>query len=675
LFSFSKYPLIYTTTGLITGLILSLYIHLSFITVVILLAVSFNLLIAIHRLQKSKVKPIKSLPALIYITAVLTGFLLHFKADERNRLSHYTRYLNEKETVKLTIELKKPLRNTTGYHNWTGQVTNVNTHKTTGKILLKIPDSSARLKTGSLLHILTGSEQIKKPPGAYNPYSFSYRDYLKTQGIYRQINLKNTAFETGKVQKNNLFRWASEIRQKIKNYLKSNGLNSKQLALANSLLLGDRQELSAEILKDFKSAGTIHILAISGLHIGILLVFLNFLFYPVKRYSQWLYLSLILLFLWLYAFMTGFSPSVLRAVIMFSFLQTGLMLKRRSNVYNSLFAAALLLLIINPDYLFQVGFQMSFAAVFSIVSFYPLFEKIFVSFSKPLLNYIKDLFLVSLSAQLGILPVSLFYFHQFPVYFWLANLLIIPLLFVVLSTGFGLMILALLNINWIWAVKIFGLLLNTLMLINHQIGSWKFSLIQNIRFPFEWLLIGISGLFIFYYFLKNRKKYFAWASLLLWIITMQTAVLYNRYQRKKQRIFYVLHQYQTPVVAMGQGNILEIYQEQEKINPYLRKALQSQYSKIRYKKQPVFQDFAGKKILHIDSLNIYQYTDYQPDIIILHHSPKINFERMIRRLQPRQIIADASNYPSAIRLWKKTARKYKIPFYDIHSQGAFVLKK
>jgi competence protein ComEC len=628
-------------------------------------------LILSHYYENKRTKSNGLFSILLIINGLLIGSYLSYRIDVRHNQSHYSHYLQGKNPVELELVITKSLKSNISYRRYISRVRTLNGYPVTGKILLKIPVKIDKMIPGTTLRLLLSTPQIQSPPSALNPYTFDYRAYLTLQNVYHQIVLKNIAWRIEKRHQNQVIDFLYSQREKIKNAFDKIP-SKKSRALATALLLGERQDLSPETYQNFQAAGTIHILAISGLHIGILLVFLNFIFYPIKRKNTGLFLFLTIGLLWFYALLTGLPASVVRAVVMFSFLQTGLQIKRKTNIYNTLFAAALVLLLIYPPFLYQVGFQMSFTAVLSIVSFQPVFSRWFSVNNKILQRWL-DLFWVSVSAQLGVFPLTLYYFHQFPTYFFIANLLVIPLLFIILFIGFLSMIAIALSVHIPVLFSILDFFLQILLNINRQIASWRYSLIQHIYFPDLLLIISLLLIVLLYLFLKDYRNFKRLALFLTGIFLLQAGVIFIKYRQTKTDAFYVFHQFKTPVVArLKQGN-LTIYQDKNVINPYLLQALQTRFSHIVYDSLPVFQEFNHHKILHIDSLGIYRFKDYRPDIVIIHYSPKFNADKMINHLQPAIIVADGSNYPSYSGRWKGSAEHYGIRFIDTRN-GAFVLK-
>jgi len=666
----SRFPVIYITLLVIIGIIVYPYTQIDFKLLIVLFVFSVLLLILSHLHQNKQVKKNVFVPLLIALNSLVLGQLLAYQSNDTHFANHYSYHINEENF--LQVKIVKILKSSSYYQNYIGKVNYLNNKTLSGKVLIKLPENEQALRLNDLINIKFYHSQLQEITDKLNPFGFDYKQFMAKKNIFHQINLKNTAYEFQKDYGFSLLQFANNIRNRIKQSFNKN-LDTEAYNLAIALLLGERQNLSPDIYKSFQATGTVHILAISGLHIGILLLFLNFIFKPLKLKQPRLFLVLTISILWFYALLTGFSPSVLRAVIMFSFLQIGLQIKGDTNIYNSLFMAALLMLLINPNYIYEVGFQMSFLAVLSIVSFFPVFSRLTPVKSK-IFKWFTDLFWVSVSAQLGVLSISLFYFHQFPVYFFIANMFVVPLLFLTLFFGFILMIFSLLHIEFQVFYKVFNMLLELMLRLNNTIAGWEQSLIKNIHFPWQYLILGLIGLVVFYFVLHKPKYKTPWVVLLLWILLFQLSVLYLKYQKQNSQVFYVFHQYKTAVSARALGNNLVIFQDSTLVNPYLRKSLAVNFKQIIYKKPVFYQHFKTHKILHIDSLGIYQFDKINPDIVVLHHSPKINLDKLITHLHPATIIVDGSNYPSYIKRWQKSAEKYGVDFYNINIKGAFLLQ-
>ncbi len=670
-----KFPIIFITVFVILGIIAGNFYNLSFVSLFVINLSTLLILLLINWFASRKISFDKYFSVWLIITSISLGFLLQKRIDKRNFSNHYTHYIKSDTSNFVLLKIQNKLKQTKHYQPYIANVISINNHSSFGKILIKQDVKQTKIKTGANIDLLLDEVDFMHPNKSLNPFGFDYEKYLNNKGIYHQIFLRKTAYKLIDINKSSTINIiAGRFREHIYNIFRQNGLRGKSLALATALFLGERQYISKETFTDFQSAGTIHILAISGLHVGVLLIFLNFIFGFIKRkFGNLPFLFITIFILWLYAFITGLSPSVLRAVIMFSFLQTGLQLKRETNIYNTLFSAAFLMILFDPAVIFQVGFQMSFMAVLSIVSFFPIFSKPFVNRNR-LIKWFVDLFLVSLSAQIGVLPLSIYYFHQFPVYFLLANLFVIPLLFVILIYGFSVIALALLGLESKIFFIGFNVILELMLKINHKIASLEYSVIANINFNFIMLLLSFIGIFIFYSLVKTQIRFSVLSLFLVWVVFFQTYIILNSYNKYNEHNLYFLHQFKQNIIGESRGNSFVFYQNKNSINPYILKAFAQNYKHLSYTNLPVIQYFEKNKILHIDSLGIWNFNNFYPQIIAIHNSPKINLDILIEKLQPRIIIADASNYPSYVERWKKSAKKYPIKFIDINKNGAYILQ-
>ena len=228
-------------------------------------------------------------------------------------------------------------------------------------------------------------------------------------------------------------------------------MTPNEIEIVKALILGQKKDINKQLYSDYAAAGAIHILAVSGLHVGIIYFILITLLRPLKRlFKHELIISIIIVIsLWGFAFLTGLSPSVIRAVTMFSFFAFAKAINRETNTINTLFLSYFTLLIINPLWLFHIGFQLSYLAVLSILWLLPLFNKVYCP-KNYFARKIWDIFTVTLAAQTGIFPLSIYYFHQFPGLFFMTNLIILPFLGVLLGGGIILIILSIFNVIPEW---------------------------------------------------------------------------------------------------------------------------------------------------------------------------------------------------------------------------------
>ena len=293
----------------------------------------------------------------------------------------------------------------------------------------------SQVEPGTVIWFLGQPELLQKTG---NPFEFDYQAYAIRKKIGHRIFLSDRNFYILTIEKSrNLVEWSLIIRNRLLNMIEKCGLKGEVFHLVSAISLGAREELEPETTQSFSKTGVIHVLAVSGMNVGIIYVVLDLLLRFMKRRRGGIILHtlLILSALWSYALITGLSASVLRAAAMFSSIVIGTNLSRHPNIYNTLGASAFILLCFNPLLVYDVGFQLSYAAVVSIVFFHPFLYGLYY-FKYWIPNQIWILLTVSLAAQIGTIPFLLHYFHQFPTWFLLANLMVIPLVTAILYLSF-----------------------------------------------------------------------------------------------------------------------------------------------------------------------------------------------------------------------------------------------
>jgi len=375
------------------------------------------------------------------------------------------------------------------------------------KLLVYLPKSPAvaLVKPGSIL-CFKGTPQLIENEG--NPFEFDYRGYLNRQKIGYRIFLKSNEFfileSAGRL---NLYRHAQLIRGKLIEILYHSGMSAKNVPLVASIAFGARSEVDKEMIQKFTNTGVIHVLAVSGMNVGLVYIVLDFFlgFLRRKRGGLLLYTTIVLAGIWSYALITGMSASILRAAAMFSFVLVGNAMNRNSNIFNSLAVSAFLLIAWNPSILTDIGFQLSYAAVLSIVVIQPLIYKQ-CYFKNWLLDKIWLLMAVTIAAQLGTLPFTLLYFHQFPVYFWMANLVVIPLVTLILYLSFAVVILSWIG-GFIARLISFVLDWSTAFVIRTVdfIDGLPHAVLKGLNPTLFQILIVLTAFVLFCMFIKHKR--------------------------------------------------------------------------------------------------------------------------------------------------------------------------
>ena len=300
-------------------------------------------------------------------------------------------------------------------------------HNFDARIVATIMNDSAAtaLKAGQTIKFSSRIDTLDMPK---NPFGFNYSQYLQLNGVQGSIFLNPGEWELADGNVRGLRQHALNVRQTLVGLLEKAGLEGSELGLASTLVLGYKNNIDADVKQAYMNAGAMHVLAVSGMHVGIVCSVLELLMFLLGgRLASNFKRVIIVLLLWAYAFITGLSPSVLRATVMFSFLELGRLMRRDMSVYNTLAASAFMLLAINPDMLFKAGFQLSYAAVVGIVSLQPRIVRLLpISRRKRPLRWLWELTAVSIAAQISTLPFCLYYFERTPVYFWLSNVIVSP---------------------------------------------------------------------------------------------------------------------------------------------------------------------------------------------------------------------------------------------------------
>ena len=601
----------------------------------------------------------------------LLGISAVYIEDARNFKNHYTHFY--KEESKVILRITKILKPSFYKDKYVAEVVQVRTDKTRGAILLNI-------QKDSLQELLSIDDQIYAnavfkavlPP--LNPNQFNYKFYLKKQGIRHQVFLVNSQFLKLSNSRTSLVGLSEKFRKNIQKSLLKYNFKSDELAVISALLLGQRQEISKELLTDYVSAGAIHILAVSGLHVGIILLMLSFLFKPLERVKNGSYLKAfcIVLCLWMFAFIAGLSASVVRAVTMFTFLAIGQSLQRKKVVAFSLISSMLFLLIVTPMFLFDVGFQLSYLAVFGIIWVQPKLGAIY----KPRFlidKKIWQLITVSIAAQVGILPLSIYYFQQFPGLFVLSNLVIIPFLGAILIGGIVVVFLSVLKVLPYYFAAMFGFVISLMNLFVGWIAKQEQFLLKEISISFLMMLgcyfLLFSGILFLIKKTPKRLIYF-----LLIVVMVQSLYLMEDKIANDKGAFIVFHKSKSSVIGKRAGVQIKIQADLEvkdikAVKSYRVAEYMKTIQKVNFKN---YIHFKAQDILLIDSLGIYQLQKLEKPIVVLQYSPKINLERVIQTLKPRLIIADGSNYKSYVNNWREIALKAEVLFYNTSKKGAFV---
>lgn len=345
-------------------------------------------------------------------------------------------------------------------------------------IYFKKDDISKVPEPGDLFLFFSKVKKIDLP---VSPYQFNYSKYFYYKGIQCQMVVNSNKTVQLRTIHKSIQSTILKLRQSLLEKLHNDIVDKHGRAVLSSLVLGFTGDLDNELRTSYAIAGTVHILSVSGLHVGIVYYLLLYLFFFMNKSqtSRIVRSILIIIGVWFYAIITGFAPPVIRSAVMFSFFAAGEAINRGGNGLNTLAASAFFILICNPLQITDIGFQLSYTAIIGIMFFYGPIYKLH-EFKHRISDKIWALVAVSLAAQIGTLPISLLYFHQFPLYFILSNMVIVPLSTVVLYGGLLLILVS----PWHFAATLLGYVMKYLLIFMNgfifQIEQLPYACIKNL---------------------------------------------------------------------------------------------------------------------------------------------------------------------------------------------------
>jgi competence protein ComEC len=513
LINWKNIPFIRLILPLVAGILIGIYCRVHIDDWLFISLSSFSLLTLFYLFSQRRITRLKETlyGCILHSTILIFGITIVAFKTASNSTSHYSNF--QEEQSKYVIQVLEVPKNKPNSIQVIGKIQRVLNDSisfpTDGSILLYFAKDSI---SKSILQgdILVLQSQLNEIAIAKNPGQFNYKEYLRFNQIYHQgfVSEQNWCLlESGGWSLTGL---ASSLRDKLLKTLKSNGLSGNELSVASALILGYKDDLDSDLKHSYSSAGATHVLAVSGLHVGIIFLVINSMlsFMDKNKSLKAIKLILILFLLWFYALITGLSPSVVRAATMFSFVAVGAIFNRKSSIYNTLAASAFVLLCYNPFLIMEVGFQLSYLAVLGIVYFQPkIYAKFY--FKNWLLDKIWGITAVSIAAQLTTFPLGLLYFHQFPTYFMISNLFVIPGAFIIILVGITLFITSVFPLISALIAKLLFCLIFSMNWLVESIDKLPISLIEGISITIlECWLLYITLLF-FVGGLEFRKlKYF-----------------------------------------------------------------------------------------------------------------------------------------------------------------------
>ena len=673
-----QFPLIKITGCFVLGLLLAHYAKPPFSVALIALLISFIAVIITYFIPRKTIIPKNHFGIATFLAAFLIGVFTFVSNNQTRNKLHYIHFIStQKKNYTATITLKEKLKNTAVNNRYVAQMITLNGKESFGKVLLNIKkdQSVSNIEIGSTLKIKGYFYKNRSPN---NPNQFDYGSYLENRQIYGQLYTSASDIKLNSVVEKSIAYYASLWRNRIVKNLEKNHFHKSELSVIIALLLGQQQDISPEVVKDYQYAGAVHVLSVSGLHVGFILLFITYLLkpFPNTRTGSILKLIIVITFLWAFGILAGLAPSVVRSVTMFSFVAIGMYLRRSINIYNTLAVSALLILLFQPSFLFDVGFQLSYVALYFIVGLQPFLASAWNP-KYIILRQFWEIITVSFAAQIGTLPMSIYYFHQFPGLFFVTNIVILPGMSLILGLGVIVMFLAALDWVWMPLLKSLECCIWALNKIIAWVASFENFVFKDI--PLHYFSMWGLYLVIFSSFIWMKKpSYRKFIATLFALIILQIIAIPIKYTNEKAEEFIVFNKQRTSIFTERIGDKVTVFtsknlENNANSNLVLKSYLVANYCAIQKKKTiPNLLYFKNKKILVIDSSGAYLEKE-RPDILLLINSPKINLDRVFQNWKPQKVVVDASNFKSYCKAWKATCAKEKIPFHDTAEKGFFKL--
>lgn len=619
---------------------------------------------------------------------VLTGYFLVEVKTESNNPNHI---IHQDSISFYRVTITAPLKKSERTWKTEGKVAAVRIGtkwiSSSGRVLLYIRKNEefAPYKYGDEL-LVRGAPQLVSGP--MNPNAFDYREFLSYKNIFHQdfVSSDKVAF-IGNRSLNKVYGAALSIRQWALQIIHQHVTGAQEQAIVSALVLGVTDELDNDILDAYAASGAMHVLAVSGLHVGIIYWIIIFVLRPLKysRWGKWAIALLAICILWSYAMITGLSPSVLRAVTMLSFMAFSVPMQRRTNIYNTLGVTACCLLIYNPFLIMSVGFQLSFLAVLGILYLFPRIYFLWTPTSR-ILDSIWKVTSVSLSAQLATFSLGLLYFHQFPVYFLISNLFVIPGAFIIVVGGLLLIITSFVPLVASILGYILTLIVKTLNILVFTIESLPFSKIDQVYITSVqcWcLLIAISLMLALIEFRKINYLYAAVVAIILFSTTQWIGYLAGQ---KETRITVYSINGHTAIDLKANGEVFFLADSLLKgkddiVHFHLNSSRLAGYvnSVTIADTLPFVKNFNGcrlilwynKRVLLIFERDFTFVHDFPLDMVVVSNDVIRKLDDLKGRLDFETLVVDGSNSFYVAERLRRESAKSDFNFHSVRHQGFF----
>lgn len=614
----------------------------------------------------------------VFLLFAALGALSVWRQDARNR-SLWPGNI-DKESDALVIKLtEKPVERANTWKSTAQLISLIRDERqipVRGKVLAYFSKGADTLRLSAGDQLITSAILLPIPSNA-NPGGFDFHQYAFFQGITHQVFIRNNFIVTGNSQPI-IQQFVSRIREWALAILQTAFPKKRERGLAEALLIGYKNELDKELVQSYTDTGVVHIIAISGLHLGLIYWLLVKLLNPLSmhRKLKWLSPLLIISGLWLFTLLAGAQPSVLRSAIMFTCIVIGNSLSRRSTIYNSLALSAFILLCYNPYWLWDAGFQLSYAAIIGIAAYMkPVYH--LLNFKNRLVDMIWQMNAVTISAQLLTLPICIYHFHQFPNYFLLSNFIAVPVSSLILLAEILLCSVSFIPIVFHFTAKICSLLIIFMNNCVEKIGRLPFAVWDGLQISFiqAVLLMLFIVLSLSCPVYKKNLRFLGYASLVsITGFMILRSVSFMRASQQQKVIVY-----QQAIDFADGRNYISLYtkpgQDDYNTAPVRTFFRLKPADTLSMTRSGNLVCFSSAKILIAGTGTGYlPTTDKQfIDLLILTQDPVNGPVEFAQTMNIRQVVADATVPSWKCRKWQQLCDSLRIPFHDVRSKGAFVM--
>ena len=558
-----------------------------------------------------------------------------------------------------------------------------------GKVLLYFSKKNydKPFQYGDVLLLSGSPEELKEPS---NPGEFDYKTFLTYRKTYHQHFLREgDAIKIGYEPSSSIVAYSIMAREWADRALRQNVHGGQEQATASALVLGVTDGLDNDLIGAYAATGSLHVLSVSGLHVGIIYWLILLLFKPLNKTTngKWILAIFGIIVLWGYAFVTGVSPSVLRAVTMFSFVALARPWGQKTNIYNTLAASAFCLLLYEPYLIMSVGFQLSYLAVVGIVYLQPKLSRLWEP-KAWLWDQIWQITCVSIAAQAATVALGLLYFHQFPVYFLFSNLFVIPISFVVLVLG---IVVVFVSAVAPVAAALGFLLQWTIWFLNYGVFKMEalpWSLIDNVYITtFQcWLLMGAILCIVFLFELRKTSYLTATSVFIVVFAALQWIHFSANINQKKLVVYNVSGHSAWDVMHNGQVYFFSdsvLMSDRDKLRFHIRPSrLRNGVGEIYDGREQAFvKTLTGCKVIVWNGLKILQLSEkkftvpenLQVDYILIGGNAVYDM-KSLSALKFQKLILDSSNSFYFAERILKDAQAEGIPIHSVQHHGAFIAK-